>query len=131
MGGIKSIGKLDADVNGARNGKCATGDEFVEGLAFEQLHGDEGAAVVILYRMNGTNARMIERGSRAGFAKETFERLRIALRIFREEFQCHTTAEFGVFCFVNDTHAAFADLAEDAVVCDGFVEHGCEVKRGW
>ena len=35
VGRVKSVGELDADVDGARNGKGAGGDEFVEGLAFE------------------------------------------------------------------------------------------------
>ena len=123
VGGVESIGKLDADFNGARNGKGAEGDGFVEGLAFEQLHGDEGAAILFFDGVNGANAGMIERGGRAGFAEETFEGLFVAMRGFRKKFQGDTAAELGVFSFVNDAHAAFAELAEDAVMGDGFVEH--------
>src|SRR3981081_4293115 len=79
--------------------------------------------------MNGANAGMIERGGGAGFAEEAFERLRIAVRVLREEFQSDAAAELGVFGFVDDAHAAAAKLAEDFVMGDGFVEHGREAKR--
>src|SRR5258708_37749087 len=80
--------------------------------------------------MNGANTGMIEGGGGAGFAEKAFERLRIAARVFGEEFQRDAPAELGVFGFVDDTHTAAAKLAEDAVVGDGFVEHGREVNRG-
>src|SRR6266853_2834029 len=123
VGGVETVGELNADVNGARNGKGADGDEIVEGLAFEQLHGDKGAAIVFFDGVNGANAGMIERGRGAGFAKEAFESLFVAMRGLRKKFQGDTAAELGVFSFVDDTHAAFAELAEDAVMGDGFVEH--------
>ena len=131
VGGVESVGELDADVDGARNGKGAGGDEFVEGLAFEQLHSDECSAIVFFDGVNRANAGMIERGSRAGFTEETLEGLFVAMRGLRKKLQGHTAAELGVFGFVDDAHAAAAKLAEDFVVGNGLIEHGRGAKRGW
>ena len=73
--------------------------------------------------VNRANAGMIERGSRAGFTEETLEGLFVAMRGFRKKLQGDTPAKLGVFGFVDDAHAAFAELAENAVMGDGFVEH--------
>ena len=123
VGGVEGVGKLDADVDRARNREGTKGDQFVEGLPFEQLHGDEGPASVFFDCVNDANAGMIERGGSAGFTEEAFESLRIAVGVFREEFQGYAATEFGVFSFVNNAHATLTKLAEDAVVGNGFVEH--------
>ena len=75
VGGVESVGDLCAEVDDAWNGKGTGGDQLVESLAFEQLHGDEGAAILLFDGVNGANAGMIERGSSSGFAEETFESL--------------------------------------------------------
>ena len=128
VGGVEGVGELDADVDGARNRQGTERDQFVEGLPFEQLHGDEGPAVVFFDGVNDANAGMIQRRGGAGFAEEAFERLRIAARVFREKLQGDAAAEFDVFGFVDDAHAAAADLAEDFVVSNGLVEHGRGTK---
>jgi len=64
-------------------------------------------------------------------AEEALEGLWIAVGAFGEEFQCDAASKLGVFSLVDDTHAAAAKLAEDAVVGDGLVEHGRGAKRGW
>jgi len=46
------------------------------------------------------------------------------VRVFRKKFSGDAAAEFGVFGFVDNTHAAAAKFAEDFVMGDGFVEHG-------
>ncbi len=131
VGGVECVGELDADVDGARNREGAEGEDSVEGLAFEQLHGDESAAIVFFDGVNRANARMIERGRGAGFAKEALESLRVAARVFRKEFQGDAAGEFGVLGFVNNAHATFAKLADDAVMGDGGVEHCGRAERGW
>src|SRR5437016_505255 len=95
--GVQGVSELDADVNGAQNGEGAEGNQLVEGLAFEQLHGDEGPAIVFLDGVNGAYAGMIERGGGAGLTEETFESLGVAVGVFREEFQGYPAAQFGVF----------------------------------
>jgi hypothetical protein len=59
---------------------------------------------------------MVEGGGGAGFALETFERLRIVGQVFGEEFEGHEAAQTRVFRFVDHAHAAAAELFDDAVV---------------
>ena len=40
-----------------------------------------------------------------------------------EEFQRHLSFELGVLCFVNDAHAALAELVENLVMEIGFADH--------
>ena len=123
VGGVEGIGELDANFDGAGDGQCAGGQNFVERLAFEQFHGDEGAAVVLFDGVDGANAGMVERGCGAGFAQEAFERSRVALVFFGKKFESDAAAELGVLGFVDDAHAAAAELAEDSVMGDGLVDH--------
>src|SRR5690348_13571066 len=75
VGGVERVRELDTDINSSWNWKGTKRNEFVERLAFEQFHGDEGAAVVLFDGMNSADARMIEHGSGARFAQESFDSL--------------------------------------------------------
>ena len=79
--------------------------------------------------VDGANIRVIQRGGGAGFAAETFERLRIADEIFGKKFESDEAAEFGVFGFVDDAHAAAAEFFSDAVMGDGLAERGLGVRH--
>jgi hypothetical protein len=52
--------------------------------------------------------------------------LRIACQTGRKELQGHEAVQPGIFSFVNDTHAATAQLLNDAVVRDGLAD-----ELGW
>jgi hypothetical protein len=58
-----------------------------------------------------------------GFAKESLSGSGIAEASFQQEFESDATAELGVFGFVDETHAATAKLAKNAIVSDCFVAH--------
>jgi hypothetical protein len=49
---------------------------------------------------------MVQRGGGTSFAAETLEGLRVPGDILREKFQSDEAAEFGVFGFIDYTHAA-------------------------
>ena len=49
--------------------------------------------------------------------------------LVREEFQRHVAAQAGVFGFVDNTHAAAAQLLDDAVVGDGLADEGVGVRH--
>jgi hypothetical protein len=130
VGGIERVCDLNPDVNRARHGKVALGNQLVERTPFEQFHGDERLLAVFFDGVNGTDARMIQRGGGARFAQEAFERLSITPGGFGQEFQRHAPAEFAVFGLVHHPHSTAAKLAEDAIVPDGFVQHLLD-KRRW
>src|SRR3989449_7317838 len=124
VSGIEGIRKLNPNIHGAGNRDGADRQKFIERLSFEQFHGDEGFALVFFDRMNGANAGMIQGGGRARFPQEALERLRVEVSVFGKEFQGDAAAELRIFGFVNDAHTAATELTKDAIVGDGFVEHG-------
>ena len=129
VGGIEGIGKLHAHFDGAVDGQCAGGQNFVERIPDKELHGDEGAAVMFFDSVDGANSGMVESGSGARFAQEAFECRRVALIFFRNELEGHAAAELGVLGFVDHAHAAGAELTQNPVMGDGLVNHEQGCKR--
>ena len=58
-----------------------------------------------------------------GLALEALERLRVCGHRVREELERHGAPQARVLGFVDDTHAAAAKLAQDAVVGEGLSDH--------
>jgi len=56
---------------------------------------------------------------RLGFMDESLLGFGIASEVRREELEGDHAVEFGVLGFVDDAHAAFAELLEDLVVGNG------------
>jgi hypothetical protein len=86
----------------------ASGDAFAKCLAFQKLHGDEGAAFVLADFVNGADVGMVERGGGAGFALKALESLAIVGESLGEKLQSDMAAETEVFGFEYFAHAARA-----------------------
>jgi hypothetical protein len=56
--------------------------------------------------------------------------LRVLCDIVRKEFQSDESREGDVFCFIDNSHPATAQLFDDAVVRDGLVDHGERKTQG-
>src|SRR6516225_712579 len=95
----------------------------VKRLALEQLHHQKGSPAVFFDGMHGANTRVVQRRSRPRFPQKTFERLRIAMLVFRQELQRHAPAELAILGLINHTHAAAAQLAKDSVMPDRLPVH--------
>jgi hypothetical protein len=54
---------------------------------------------------------------------EAFQSLGIASYLVREEFECDKAAGLGVLGFIDDTHAATAELFENAVLRNELTFH--------
>ena len=102
----------------------------LQGQAIEELHGDETLSVVLADFVDGADVGMVERGRGARFAAESFERLRILRDFFGKEFEGYEASERRVFGFVDHTHAAAAELFDDAVVRDGWPITGAKSYVG-
>ena len=66
---------------------------------------------------------MVQSRRRTRFASEAFQGLRVLRHVIGEELQSHEAAEFGVLGLVDHTHAAPAELLDDAVVRNGLADH--------
>ena len=108
-------------VRGMVSGPLA--ENFVERLALQELHGYESLAGVVFDGVDNADARMVERGGRAGLAEEALHRGSVAIGLVGQKLESHATAELGVLGFVDHAHAAAADFAENFVVGDRLAVH--------
>src|SRR5262249_46257485 len=128
VSGVESLGDLNAKLENLIERKRFAVDVIAQRIAVDELHGDEGAAVLFADVVNGANAGMIEGGCGAGFAAKTFEGLRIAGEVVGEEFERDRAIQATVECLVDHTHSAGAEFFRDAKVRDGLVNH-CPTQR--
>src|SRR5580704_2600849 len=70
---------------------------------------------------------MVQRRSGTGFPAEAVQRLRVLCNVVRKEFQGNEAPEIEVFCFVDHSHAAAAQLLDNAVVRNGLPNHWIEI----
>ncbi len=93
---------------------------MLEGGTIEEFHSDIAAAFVLANFVDGTDVGMVEGGSGAGLTAKAFKGLGVASEIFGKEFEGDEAAEFGVFRFVDDAHAAATEFFENGVAGDFF-----------
>jgi hypothetical protein len=74
---------------------------------------------------------MIQGGSSLRFALEAGQGLLIFGNFVRQELQRNKAAKLYVLSFVNHTHPSPAELIDDAVVRDGFSNHGVQGAMLW
>jgi hypothetical protein len=123
VGGIEGVGDLDREIEELGRRQGLAGDAVLEGLAFQQLHGDEGLTVVSVDVVDGADVGMVQGGRGSGFALEALER-RLVVELLRgEELQRNESAEARVLRLVHDSHATAAELLDDAVVGDRLADH--------
>ena len=79
--------------------------------------------MLIINLVDGADVRMVQGGRSFRFALEAGEGLRVFCNVVGQEFERNEAAELHIFGFVDNTHAATAQLLDDAVVRDGLADH--------
>ena len=123
MGGIEGVGDLDRQAEQHIHFQRTAGDAMLEGQAVQVLHGNEGLAILFANVVDGADVGVVQGGRRFGLTPEALQCLTILSHVFRQEFESDETIEPGVFGLVNDTHAAAAQLFNNAVVGDSLADH--------
>ena len=72
---------------------------------------------------------MVERRGGFGFADEAFVGLRIGAKVGSQKFEGDRPVEAGVVGFVDDAHAAAAELFDDAILRNGASDHSKKSRR--
>ena len=124
MSGVQSVGNLDGQREHGFAIERLSANEVLEGHAVEKFHGDERLIPVFADFVDGANIGMIESRGGARLAAKALERLRVLRQAIGQKFEGNEAAEFGVLGFVDHTHAATANLFDDAVVRDGLADQG-------
>ena len=120
---VERIRDLNADVEQRVDTEWLGAHPVLQCAPFQEFHREEGPSLGFLDFVDRADVWMIQRRCGARLALEALERLRIADEIVREEFQRGKPAEPRVFGLVDHTHAAAAQLLDDAIVRDGLANH--------
>ena len=73
MGGIQSVRDFDGEIEEMFRLHRLRGYELTESFAFEILHDDEGAAIMLADLMNRTDIGVVEGGGSTGFTAKALE----------------------------------------------------------
>src|SRR5260370_11709454 len=103
MGGVERIGDLNGKVHNLLGRERATSNAYIQGHAFEQLHGDKAAPGIFANFINGANVGMVQGGGGASLALETFEDLRVMGHFIGQELEGHVAAELEILGFKDHT----------------------------
>jgi hypothetical protein len=91
--------------------------EFRHGLSLVASHDHEESAVrELFYRVYGAEIGVVNGGSGSSFTEESLPYFIIACEGRLQEFYGNSSSETGVRCFIDNTHPAFTDLADQAIV---------------
>ncbi len=121
--GVERVGDLHAEVEQGVHRQRPVRQPALQRRPVEQLHDQERQVAVMADVVERADVRMVERRGGARLALEALERRGILRELGREELDGDLAAETRVLGAVDDTHPAFADLVEDAVVGDGLADH--------
>ena len=91
--------------------------------AVQKLHGDERMTFVLADFVDRADVGMVQGRRSTRLAPKAFESLRVLGKFVRKKFQGNEAPELGVFGLIDHTHAAAAELFDDAVVRDGLADH--------
>ena len=96
---------------------------MLQSLTVEELHGDEGFAMLVVDFVNRADVGMVQGGSGLRLALETGEGLRIFGNFVGQELERDKAMQLDVLGFVDHAHAAAAEFLDDAVVRNGLADH--------
>ncbi len=107
----------------------APANQVFEGGAVEELHRQEGAAVLFSDVVDGADIGMIQRRRCFRFALKAGQGLRVAGDVVGQQLQRYKAMQPQVFSFVDDSHSASAELLDDAVVRNCLPDHWSRILR--
>ncbi len=113
---VESVCDLNAQIEEGFNLDWSAANQVPKSLAFHQLHGDEGPAIYLVNFVDDADVGVVQGRCRFGFPLEPAEGLGIAGQFFGKKLEGYVTSELKVFGFVDNPHAAAADLAQNAVM---------------
>ena len=110
MGRGQRLGHLADEVHQLGQGGTP-GGERPQRLALDQLHDEEGLALVLVDVVDRADVGMVQGGGGAGLAAEPLQPLRDPGILRGQELEGDAPAQAGVLGLVDDPHAAAARAA--------------------
>ena len=106
MRGIERIRDFSSQPQNLVNLHRTPANPMFQGHPFEELHRDEGMAVLFADVVDGADVGMIESGGGLGLTPKSRQGLRVADYVIGKEFQRDEPVQARVLGFVDDPHAA-------------------------
>ncbi len=126
VGGFEGLGNLPRDGQGLRQGDRPARDDRGQVLTLDQLH-DESTRTAWcrpgFEAVDLRDVRVIQRGQGLRFAREARQPLGIEGEVFGEDLDGNVAIELRVPRTIDLTHAAFAELLQDAIGTKGLANH--------
>ena len=113
---LQRVGDLDRERQQQIDLERAPGDAMLQRRPVEELHDEERAAVVLADIVDGADVGVVQRRCGARLAAESLQGLGIVGEVGRQELQRDEALQPRILGFVDDAHAAAAQLLDDAVV---------------
>ena len=120
---FECVGDLSGEIEQHIDVERARANLVGQRFAFEQLHHDEVLRLVLFDREDRADVRMIQCRRGARFALKAEKRRRVLREFSGKKLQRDMAAEFRVLCFVDNAHAAGAELRRDTVMRYGLADH--------
>src|SRR5947208_6079053 len=120
--GVQCVGNFDGKINEALGFEWPCEDQLAQILARQVLHDNERAALKFTDLVDRADVGVIERGSSASLAAESFEGLSILGHVVGQKLERDKAAELGVFRLVDHTHPPATQILQNAVVRDGLAD---------
>ena len=118
VGGLKSPGQLDGQVQSLGQVEGAGAKKLPQVRAVDKLHGDEEPSVGFADLMDGGDMRMVQGGRGLRFPLEAGIFPDPAARVGTDELEGNEPFQAGVFGLVDNTHSPFAQTFDNQVVGD-------------
>src|SRR5438045_2727575 len=116
MCSVECISDLNAEIEHQFNLQRLPTDLMPESLPLQQFHGDEGSPIRLVNFVDRADVGVVQRGCSLGFSLKTAKRLYVVGEFIGQELESNVATELQVFRFIDNTHPARADFAEDTVV---------------
>ena len=123
VGLLQARGHLRGDLERPEHVQLAPLDQRLDGLALDQLHGDEEALGALVDVVDLRDRRVIDGARGARLLEEAGLAALVPRQLGRQELERHGPAEAGVARLVDDAHAALAEQLLDLVVLDRPPDH--------
>ena len=127
---IQSVGNLDAQIEHRFDLQGLACNLLFQRLAFEHFHHYECSSIDLVNFVDRADVGMVQGRGSASLTAKPLQRLRVVGKFFGKELEGDETVQLDVLGLVDHTHAAAADLAEDAVMRNR-LPHGLEWGCHW
>ena len=124
VSGVERIGDVNGDGEKNLRFERSPRKAVLQGQPLQKLHDDERLTILLPDFIDRADIGMVESRRRLRLALEAGQGLGVFYDVIGQKLQGDKSVQGYVLGLVNNPHTAAAELLDDAVVRDGFSDHG-------